>query len=184
MKRKLYTLLLACTIILLAACTTAQKGEWSKQERKTMRRALHEYREMVYLAELSDAQFFIFGDQLMDAVEMTYPDFSDVIEFPYLDDTIRAYITTTILEQLDADGANMRYIYPYRTLRKEGRLPEGLTRSEQRTFYKCLARKINAEYSTFESFFWAVAADTTNMSKIATFQSACAKSLFDWPNNK
>ncbi len=180
MKRKTSTIFIALGAILMFACSTSQTNQWSKKERKTMRRALNEYREMVYINEMTDAQFFIFGDQLMDEIEINHPNYTEIIGLPYLDDTIKAYITTTIVEQLDADGSNMRYIYPYRLLKSENRVPAGLTRQQLRTFYKCLARKIDAQYSDFQSFFYAVAADTTDKSQIAQFQLGCAKSLFDW----
>ncbi|MFI3248987.1 MAG: hypothetical protein R3Y39_07665 [Rikenellaceae bacterium] len=179
MKKRLYTSLLALVAITLIACTTT-KSEWTHEQRKTMRRALHEYREMVYLEELTDAEFFIFSDNVTDEIEAAYPLYANILALPDMGDTIDSFVTTAIVEQLDADGANMQHIYPYRDLVKEGTLPKKLTRQQRRAFYKCLARKVNNEYSDFEQFFAAVVANTTNKGKIASMEAECALELFDW----
>ncbi len=179
MKKRLYSALLALAAITTIACTTT-KSEWTHEQRKTMRRALHEYREMVYLEELSDAEFIIFTGDVTDEIENTYPLYANILALPDMSGAIDSFVTTTIVEQLDADGANMQHIYPYRELVKEGRLPKGLTRQQRRAFYKCLARKINNEYSDFEQFFAAVVADTTDKGQIASMEAACALELFDW----
>ncbi len=179
MKKRLFTSLLALAAITLIACTSTQSG-WTHEQRKTMRRALHEYREMVYLEELTDAEFFIFSDNVTEEMEAAYPLYANILALPDMGETVDTFVTSAIVEQLDADGANMQHIYPYRNLVKEGTLPKGLTRQQRRAFYKCLARKVNNEYSTFEQFFSAVVAGTTNKGQIASMESACAKELFDW----
>lgn len=135
---------------------------------------------MVYLEELTDAEFVIFTNNVTDEIEVAYPLYANVLALPDMDETIDTFVTTAIVEQLDADGSNMKHIYPYRDLIKEGRLPKGLSRQQRRAFYKCLARKVNNEYSDFEQFFSAVVADTTNKGQIAAMQAACALELFDW----
>lgn len=182
MKRHLSTLLLAIAAITMIACTQGS-SEWSHKQRKTMRRALHEYRDMVYIDQLTDAQFLIFADNVTEEIESDYPLYTNIISLPAMSDTIDMYITTTIIEQLDADGSNIRNIYPYRELKKEGIVPSGLDRKQQRAYFKCLARKINNTYSDFEQFFYAVMADTTNKSQIVALQASCAKSLFDYPHS-
>ncbi len=179
MKREFYTTLIAAASIALIACNTTT-SEWTLEQRKSMRRAIHEYRDMVYIDELTDAEFFIFSDNVTDEIEATYPNYDEILTFPALSDTLESYVTTIIIEQLNADASNMSHIYPYRELRKEGMLPKALTRQQQRSFYKCFARKVNQQYSNFESFFEAVVYNTTNKSEISKMQSSCAKSLFDW----
>lgn len=179
MKKRLITSLLALTAITLIACTSSQSG-WTHEQRKTMCRALHEYREMVYLEELTDAEFFIFSDNVTDEMEAAYPLYANILALPDMSETVDTFVTTAIVEQLDADGTNMQHIYPYRNLVKEGTLPKGLSRQQRRAFYKCLARKVNNEYSDFEQFFSAVVANTTNKGQIASMEAACAMELFDW----
>lgn len=179
MKKIIYTLSILTIAIAVFACTTTN-STWTREQRATIHRALQQYRDMVYLEELTDAEFYIFSDNATDVIEESYPNFTEIMEMPLFADSIGVIVNTIIVEQLDADGANIRHIYPYRELKKEQRLPRKLSRKEQRSFYKCLARKINAEYSDFGAFFNAVLADTTDTSQIATFEAECAKSLFDW----
>ncbi|MFI3259833.1 MAG: hypothetical protein R3Y16_07040 [Rikenellaceae bacterium] len=179
MKKSIYTLLIAAFTIGLYSCNSTPSG-WSNEQRKTIHRALGQYRDMVYLDEMTSAEFYIFSDNVTEIFEQNYPNYEEVVALPDIDNQIEAVITTVIVEQLDADGTNLRHIYPYRELRKECVLPRGLSRKEQNKFYKMLARKINDEYKSFETFFAAVVAGTTNKGVIASFQAECAKALFDW----
>ncbi|MFI3303814.1 MAG: hypothetical protein SNF68_05270 [Rikenellaceae bacterium] len=176
MKKIIYSLLFSVTLIACVSTTST----WNREQRRTIHRTLDQYRDMVYMDELTDAEFYIFADNATDIIEMNYPQYEEFVAMPAVNDSIQMVVTTIIVEQLDADGANIRHIYPYRELRKEGILPKALTRKEQRSFYKCLARKINAQYSNFATFLDAVIANTTDAGKIAEFQSDCAKTLFGW----
>ncbi len=179
MKKRLYTTLIALAAVALIACSHSTSG-WTHEQRKTVRRTLHQYREMVYLDELTNAEFLIFTGDVTDEIESAYPLYTNVLISPAMSDTMDMFITTMIVEQLDADGSNIEHIYPYRELKKSGILPKGLTRQQRRAFYKCLARKVNNEYSTFEQFLQAVIADTTDKGKIAEMEAECAKELFDY----
>lgn len=187
MKTRLYTALLLLLTIAGVACTpratTTTSSEWTRQQRQQMRRTLLQYRDMVYIDEMTDAEFIIFANNVTDEIEYVYPLYTEFIEFPAVSDSIDMYVTTTIVEQLDADGANIRHIYPYRQLRRESILPEGLSRKELRAYYKCLARKINSEYSDFSEFFAAVVANTTNKGDITKLQAECAMSLFNYKSD-
>ena len=97
-----------------------------------------------------------------------------------VDDTVRMFVVTTIVEELDADARNMRHLYPYRYLVSQGMLPDGLTHDQQTEFYKCLAQKVNGHYNTMNQFFNAILADTTDNSQLAQFQRQCANDLFNW----
>ncbi len=182
------TLLIVATLLVaIAGCISESttSSSWTHQQRKAMRRTLMQYRDMVYIDEMTDAEFIIFTNNVTDEIEAVHPLYTSVIDLPAVSDTIDMYITTTIVEQLDADGANIRHIYPYRELRKEGILPSGLSQKEQRSFYKCLARKVNDKYDNFSQFFQAVISNTTPTSEIATMEAECAKALFNYtPSTK
>ena len=51
----------------------SQKREWNHEQRKAMREALRSYRQMVYLDDLTDAEFVLFTDQVAGELEGTYP---------------------------------------------------------------------------------------------------------------
>ena len=74
----------------------------------------------------------------------------------------------------------MRHIFPYRYLVSQGILPDKLTHEQQREFYKCLAQKVNNNFSSTEQFFNAILADTSASSQISQFQRQCANELFNW----
>lgn len=176
MKKIIYTLLFTAFI---TACVTTISS-WDREQRRTIQRAISEYRDMVYVSELSDAEYYIFANDATDIVEMNYPTYEEFVAMPAMNDSIEVIVTTLIVEQLDADGANIRHIYPYRELRREGILPKGLSRKEQRAFYKCFARKVNAAYNSYSDFLSAVVANETDKGQISQFQRECAKSILGW----
>ncbi|MFI3305942.1 MAG: hypothetical protein R3Y68_05460 [Rikenellaceae bacterium] len=176
MKKIIYTLLLTAAI---TACVTTV-SQWNREQRRTIQRAISEYRDMVYVSELSDAEYYIFANDATDIVEMNYPSFDEFVALPAMNDSVEVIVTTLIIEQLDADGANIRHIYPYRELRQEGILPRGVSRKDQRSFYKCLARKVNTAYDSYSEFLHAVIANETDAGQITQFQQECAKSVLGW----
>lgn len=135
---------------------------------------------MVYLNNLTDAEFMLFTDDVALALEEDYPVYTSFMKMPGVNDTVQVYVVTTIVEELDADARNMRHIFPYASLVSQNILPEGLDRAQQHAFYNCLADKVDDTYATMEQFVDAILADTTNQSKIAQMQLQCAADLFDW----
>jgi len=161
-----------------AGCS--QHRQWNHEQRKAMREALRDYRQMVYLDDLTDAEFVLFSDAVASDLENAYPVYVTFVEMPGVADTVDMMVITTIVDELNADARNMRHIYPYPYLVGEGVLPAGLTLEQQHRFYKCFAGKVNAAYNTMEQFFNAVVADTTDMSQIRQLEAQCADDLFDW----
>lgn len=179
MKRFLLSVsVLALAIISTVGCS--QQAKWDRSQRQAMREALREYRQMVYLNDLTDAEFMLFSDDVALALEEDYPVYTTFVKMPGVNDTVQVYVVTTIVEELNADARNMRHIYPYPYLVANNVLPAGLDRAQQQSFYKCLAGKINSNFATMDQFVNAVMADTTNMSQISMMQQQCAGDLFNW----
>ena len=173
------------SIALLAFAATGFIGcsnsrEWNREQRKEMRESLRDYRQMVYLDDLTDAEFVLFTDDVAETLENNYPVYTTFVAMPGMSDTVDVVVVTTIVDELNADAHNMRHIYPYNYLVAQGVLPAGLDHSQQRAFYKCFASKVNANYYTMSQFFNAVLADTTDLSQIRRLQGQCANDLFDW----
>ena len=145
-----------------------------------MRNLLRDYRKMVYLNDLTEAEYMLFTDQVLAAVEDEYPVYTTFIEMPAVNDTVQVYVVTTIVEQLNADAANMRHIYPYRDLVAANILPDGLTRGQQNAFYQCFANAVDNTYSNAAQLVNAIVADTLPSSQIAQMQATCANELFGW----
>lgn len=176
-------LLLSLPLLALFASgflSCSQGHEWNHEQRKAMREALKDYREMVYLNDLTDAEFLLFSDDVANDLESAYPVYTTFIEMPGVDDTVNMVVVTAIVDELNADAHNMRHIYPYNYLVAQGVLPAGLSHSQQKAFYQCFAGKVNATYNTVSQFFNAVLADTTDKSQIRQLESQCANDLFEW----
>lgn len=93
----------------------SQKREWNHEQRKAMREALRSYRQMVYLDDLTDAEFVLFTDQVAGELEGTYPVYATFVEMPGVTDTVDMVVVTTIVDELNADARNMRHISPTTT---------------------------------------------------------------------
>ena len=160
----------------LLAC--AEQTQWSRQERQQMRDLLRQYRKMVYLENLTEAEYMLFADRVIASVEDTYPNYTTFIEMPAVNDSVQVYVVTTIVEQLAADASNMRHLYPYRDLVAANILPSGLSRTQQNAFYQCFANEVDNAYSDVTQLVNAIVADTVQTSQIAQMQAACANELF------
>ena len=161
-----------------AGCTPQQ--QWNREQRQSLRNMLRDYRKMVYLNDLNEAEYMLFSDDVTAAIEEDYPVYTTFVEMPGVGDTVQVYVVTTIVEQLSTDAHNMRHVFPYPQLVAEGVLPNGLDRMQQNAFYRCLASQVNNTYASVGDFFNAILADTTASSAVRQMQSACAADLFDW----
>ena len=156
----------------------SKQRQWNHDQRKAMREALRDYRKMVYLDDLTDAEFVLFTDQVAGTLENAYPVYVEFIQMEGVDDTVDMVVVTEIVDELNADARNMRHIFPYNLLVAQGVLPAGLDHDQQRAFYNCFAQKVNDTYQTMDQFFNAILADTTDMSQLSQLQSQCANDLF------
>lgn len=179
MKKILLYLAITGLFLLPTACKQHPK-QWNHDERRAVRQALNEYRQMVYLEDLSESEFALFADGVAVDLENSYPVYAEFVELPGVEDTVEMVVVTSIVEELNADARNMRHLYPYDYLVAEGILPTGLSRDQQRAFYQCFAQQVNSSFRSMGSFFNAILADTTNTSQIAQMESRCANELFGW----
>ena len=179
MKRFLLSLSVAM-VVLGGFISCSQQRQWNREQRQALRQMLRDYRQMVYLNNLTDAEYMLFADQVAADIEQDYPIYTTFIEMPAVGDTVQVYVVTTIVEQLNTDARNMRHIFPYNYLVASNILPSGLDRVQQNAFYRCLAQKVNNTCPDVDSFVNAVIADTTSMATINQLQQQCATDLFGW----
>lgn len=179
MKKNLLFCVVVATFLAPIGCSQKVK-QWSHNERKAVKEALNEYRQMIYLEDLTDAEFGLFADGVAIDLENSYPVYAEFIEMPGVDDTVEMVVVTTIVEELNTDARNMRHLYPYDYLVAQGVLPAGLSREQQRAFYNCFSQQVNQQFNSMQSFFNAISADTTSYSTISRIQSNCANQLFGW----
>lgn len=174
----LSTLLLTLFAAGFMGCS--QSREWNHEQRKQMREQLRDYRKMVYLDDLNDAEFVVFTDNVAGTLEESYPVYTTFVSMPGVEDTVDMVVVTTIVDELNADARNMRHIYPYNYLVAQGVLPAGLDHEQRHAFYNCFAGKVNASFDSMMQFFNAILADTTDMSQIRQMETQCANDLFGW----
>ena len=179
MKRFLLSVSLL-TLFLCGFIGCSQQKRWNREQRQSLREMLRNYRKMVYLNDLTEAEYMLFTDQVLASVEAAYPVYTTFVEMPGVNDTVQVYVVTTIVEQLAADASNMRHLYPYRDLVAANILPNGLNRSQQNAFYQCFANSVDNTYATAEQLVNAIMADTVQTSQIAQMQANCANELFGW----
>ncbi|HBV50239.1 MAG: hypothetical protein HFJ82_08040 [Alistipes sp.] len=176
-------ILLSASLLAVAAAGfmgCSQRRQWNHEERKAMREALRDYRQMAYLNDLTDDEYVVFTDGVATDLEADYPVYTTFVQMPGVNDTVDMVVVTAIVDELNADARNMRHIYPYPYLVAQGVLPAGLDHEQQRQFYNCFAYKVNSTYQTMTQFFNAVLADTTDTSRIRRIESQCANDLFNW----
>jgi hypothetical protein len=179
MKKILHYLVFAITIIAAASCS--KQAKWNHEQKEALRNPLKTYREMIYLQDLTEPEFMVFTDDVAGDIEGAYPVYASFVQLPAVDDTLDMFVVTAIVEQLNENASNMRHIYPYHTLVKQGILPDKLTHDERHAFYKCLAEKVNNYYTSVNEFLSDVLkSDTDAQTQIGKFQSECANDLFDW----
>ena len=178
MKRTLFAIMAIATAVGIIGCSN-HKG-WTEKQREEMRRDVRAYRELPYLDNLEEIELEVFSSDVTEAIEIDYPVYTTFVELPGRGDTVEVYVVQTIVSELQADAHNMRKIYPYRDLVKEGILPKDLDRQAQRAFYQCFANAVDNTYSNAEQLVNAIVADTVQTSQIAQMQSNCANELFGW----
>ena len=178
MKKILLSISLILAAVAIVGCS--QQAKWDHHQKQAMRENLRQYRDMIYLEDLTEPEFIIFTDSVTGNIEEVYPVYATFMQIPSVEDTIDMFVITTIVEELNEDAHNMRHIFPYRYLVSQGMLPDKLSHEQQRAFYKCLAQKVNNNFASVEQFLNAILADTSANSQIAQFQRECANELFNW----
>ncbi len=169
------------SLLLVWACS--QPREWNEMQRAEFMASLDDYREMIYLNDLTDAEFVVFTGDLSSDVEEAYPVYTQFVVMPSLSDTIDMWVVTSIVDDIDADATNMRHLYPYRNLVMQGVLPVGLDHAERMNFYACFAQKVDAQFDSLEAFFYAVITNSIDPNVITKMQNECASELFAFPDD-
>lgn len=168
--------LLFCTTLALLSTVSCRSipTKWDESQRAEFAEMMDDYRQMVYLNELTEPEFIVFTSRVSNDLEVDFPYYIEFIAMPELTDTIDLRVVTTIVEDLDADAANLRYLYPYHTLVAQGVLPSEMNHTERNSFYSCLAQKVDDHFSSLESFFAAVISNSLDSNIITTMQQECA----------
>lgn len=174
------TALCISATVLLSAC--GNRGNWSQREREMAREMLQEWREWVYLNELSEEEFALFASNVTDLLEEQYPSFVEFIEMPMVGDSVEMVMIAAIVTDIKASPERLRHIFSYKELTDSQILPTGLNKSQQAAFYKCFAEKVNIVYGSMQQFVWDALNSSLDDALIAQMMRHCAEPFWEVGN--
>lgn len=145
-----------------------------------MREALRSYRQMVYLDDLTDAEFVLFTRPGGRGAGRHLSRLRDLRGDAGRNRHGRHGGRHDHRGRTERRRTQHAHIFPYNYLVAQGVLPAGLDHDQQKAFYNCFAGKVNDTYDTMSQFFNAILADTTDMSQLRQLQGQCANDLFEW----
>ena len=102
MKRVLLSLSMLTITFAMVGCS--QQARWNHKQKEAMRESLRQYRNMVYLEDLTEPEFIIFTDGVATEIEQAYPVYTAFIQMPGVNDTVDMFVVTTIVDELNADA--------------------------------------------------------------------------------
>lgn len=161
-------------LMLLAGVTACQNKHWTAEQKARLREQIRAYREWSYLQNLNDAEFMMLADDVAALLEADYANLNELNNTPGADDSVTMTVVGVLSNYITTDARNMRYLFPYHSLVRQGVLPEGMNRDHIRDFYKCMAAKINNGYVSMESFLWAAMQNKVDATVVGTIQRDCA----------
>jgi hypothetical protein len=160
--------------MLLAAATACQDRHWTPEQRARLREQIRAYREWSYIQNMNEAEFLMLTDDVAALIEGNYANLTEFNNTPGSNDSITTTVVGVVANYITTDARNMRYLFPYHHLVRQGVLPDGMSREHIRDFYKCMASKINSGYVSMESFLWAAMQNKIDATVVGTIQRDCA----------
>ncbi len=174
------TTLFISAVMILTSC--GSKSNWSAKQREEAHKMLREWREMVYLEDLTEEEFALFANNVTDLLEEEYPSYVEFIEMPMVGDSVEMVVVAAIVTEIKASPERLRHIFTYEELVDSGILPQGLKKSQQAAFYKCFAEKVNNIYGSMQQFVWDAVYSSLDDVLIAQMMRLCAEPLWEMQN--
>lgn len=181
--KKVKAVILAFTIIFISAValltSCGNNRGWSARERQEAHEMLREWREMVYLNDLTEEEFALFANNVTDLLQMEYPSWVEFIEMPMVGDSVEMVVITAIVTEIKASPDKLRHIFGYEELCNAGVLPVGMSHKHQQDFYKCLAEKVNNTFGSMQQFVWDAVYSKLDDMIIAQMMRHCAEPYWE-----
>lgn len=168
---------LISVLMLLSSC--GNKGNWTQKERRAAQDMLREWREIVYLGDLSEEEFALFTNNVTDYLERHYPSYVEFIEMPMVGDSVEMVVIAAIINEINASPERLRHIFTYHDLVEAKVLPSGLKKEQQHAFYKCFAEKVNMIYGSMQQFVWDAIYSSLDDLLIAQMMGQCAAPFWE-----
>lgn len=166
--------LFIASVLLLSSCGNGG-SKWTLKQREEAHKMLREWREMVYLEDLTEEEFALFANNVTDLLELQYPSYVEFIEMPMVGDSVEMVMIATIVTEIKASPERLRHIFSYQELVEAQILPSGLNKSQQAAFYKCFAEKVNVLYGSMQQFVWDALRSSLDDALIAQMMRRCAE---------
>lgn len=170
MKKIVLMLIVVATV---CGCKNSNR-KWTEEQRREAKQMLELYRDLVYLQDLTEAEYLLFADDVVDTLQAEFPSYVTFVAMPAVNDTIETYVVATIVEEIQADRRNMRHVFPYQHLVKNNILPEGMPREQIHEFYDCLAQHVNSYFGSYQAFVYGALNSLLDDVAIVNFQQKCA----------
>ncbi len=172
------TALFIASVLLLSSCGNGG-SKWTLKQREEAHKMLREWREMVYLEDLTEEEFALFANNVTDLLEEEYPSYVEFIEMPMVGDSVEMVVVAAIVTEIKASPERLRHIFTYDELVDSGILPPGLKKSQQALFYNCFAEKVNNIYGSMQQFVWDAIYSSLDDVLIAQMMRRCAEPLWE-----
>ena len=171
------TTLFICSVLWITAC--GRSGNWNEQQRREAREMLREWREIVYLGDLTEEEFALFAGNVTDLLEYRYPSFVEFVEMPARGDSVEMVVVTAIVTDIKASPDRLRHIFSYKELVDANILPENMTTRDQKEFYRCFAEQVNMVYGSMQQFVWDALYSRLDDELIVQIMRHCAAPFWD-----
>ena len=175
MKKLVLMLIVAVTV---CGCENSNR-KWSEEQKREARQMLELYRDLVYLQDLTEAEYLLFADDVVDTLEAEFPNYVAFVAMPAVNDTVETYVVATIVDEIQADRRNMRHVFPYHHLVRINVLPSDMPREKIHEYYDCLAQHVNGYFGSYQAFVYGAMNSMLDDMVIADFLQKCSTPY--WP---
>lgn len=180
--RRIKAVVLSLTAIFILSIlwlTSCNRGSWNERQRKATQEMLREWREVVYLGDLTEEEFALFSNNVTDLLEQRYPSYVEFIEMPMVGDSVEMVVVAAIVTDIKASPDRLRHIFRYEELVEARILPAGMSRRQQLDFYRCFAERVNMSYGSMQEFVWDALYSKLDDVLIAQMMRRCAAPFWD-----
>ena len=109
--RKFFLSLSVVVVVLVGFMGCSQQKQWNREQRQALRQMLRDYREMVYLENLTEAEYMLFADEVAAAIENIEKKFAGngrvLIRPSGTEPLVRVMLEGSDMDELTADATEL-----------------------------------------------------------------------------
>ncbi len=145
-------------LIFIASCTP--RG-WSDVQRQSVHNMLQSWGNAPAMDAIDTTVYNYAVDCTVAKLEHIYPSFSKFSIDTLAPHVVSVTLIECIADNIGDDFENLRFVLPYNQFVNMGALPSGMSISQQKAFYSCLADQAHDEYHTPRQFLSQVTKDAS-----------------------